>query len=127
MVNPFEPAASLTSAIPGSDEVQVAKIVKFCWVLLLSDNVPVAVYCSVVVGAMLGGAEGVTAIDATFAFVSVVDPVMPPEEAVMMVVPVVALARTEPCEPAALLMVATPGFDESQVTDDVIFRVLLFE
>lgn len=96
MVNPFEPDTSLTSATPVSDEVHVANVVKFCVVLLLSDNVPMAANCKLVVGAMLDGARGVTLIDATLALVSVVDPVMPPEEAVMMVVPVAKVASTKP-------------------------------
>ena len=124
---PFEPGASLTKATPVSDEVQVAYVVKFCWVLLLSDNVPIAANCKLVVGAMLGAAGGATAIDATFEVVSVVDPVMFPVVAVIMVVPVAEAAVTRPCEPVALLMSAMPISDEAQVTDVVIFCLLLFE
>jgi hypothetical protein len=54
-----------TTATPVSAEIQVAHVVKFCLVLLLSDNVPVAANCKVVPGAMLGGARGETSIDAT--------------------------------------------------------------
>jgi hypothetical protein len=44
----------LIVAIPGSDESQVTDAVRFC--LLLSENVPVAVNCTVVPGAMLESA-----------------------------------------------------------------------
>jgi hypothetical protein len=112
----------LTSATVGFDEDQVANVVKF-WVLVLPDRVPVAINCMLVVGAMLGGAGGTTFIDATCTVVSVVDPVMPPDVAVIMVVPVVEDAVTRPCE----LMFATPVSDEAQVTDVVISNILLFE
>lgn len=59
--------------------------------------------------------------------VSVVDPLIPPEVAVMMVEPVVVVAVTRPCVPAVLPISAIPGSDEVQVTDDVIFTLLLFE
>lgn len=39
--------------------------------------------------------------------------------ALMVVVPVVVPAVTRPLEPGALLIVATPVFDELQITDDV--------
>ncbi len=84
--------------------------------------------CMVVPGAMLGGAAGVTFIDATCDVVSIVDPVRPPEAAVMTVEPVVeAAAVTRPCEPGELPMVAIPGFEESQATEEVINNLLLFE
>jgi hypothetical protein len=124
---PFEPVASLTFAIPESDEFHVAQVVKFCWVLLLSDNVPVAVNCMLVVGAMLVGAGGVTAIDATFALISVVDPVMLPETAEIMVEPVIDIAVTRPGELEGSLKSAIPVSDEAQVADFVIFSLLLFE
>lgn len=65
LVRPFEPDVSLTVATPGFDDVQVAHVVRFCCVPLLSDNVPMAMNCKVVPGAMLGGAGGATFIDAT--------------------------------------------------------------
>lgn len=126
VVSPFEPV-SLTVATDGSAEVQVAKVVKFCWVLLLSDNVPEAVNCKLVVGAMLGGAGGVTLMDETFALVRVAVPVMPLKTTVMIVVPVVVAAVTSPLEPAALLMSAIPASDELQFTDVVIYCFMLFE
>jgi hypothetical protein len=61
-------------------ELQVAVPVKFC--VELSENVPVAVNCSVVVFAIEGFA-GVTAMDTSVATVTVrvVEPVIPPETA----------------------------------------------
>ena len=58
---------------------------------------------------------------------SVAVPVMPLETAEMMVVPVVEVAVTSPLEPATSLMFAIPVSDELQVTDVVIYRLLLFE
>ncbi len=63
VARPFEPAVSLTMAIPRSDEVHVANDVKFCTVL--STRVPMAVNCSVVPGAIHGGLAGVTSIELT--------------------------------------------------------------
>ena len=77
--------------------------------------------------AMLGSA-GVIAIEASVAgvIVSVVDPEMPPDAAVIVVVPAAADAA-RPFEPAALLMVATAVFEEAQVTEAVRFWVVLSE
>lgn len=80
--------------------------------------------CWVVPKAMLGLA-GVTVIDTSVAAVTVrvVDPDVPPNVAVMVVVPADAdVAR--PLEPDALLMVETPAVDEFQVTDVVRFCVV---
>jgi hypothetical protein len=94
----------------------------------MSDNVPMAMNCMVVPGAMLGGAGGATFINATSDVVSVVEPVIPPEVAVIMVEPVVeADAVTRPCEPGELLMVAIPVSLESQATEEVIYNLLLLE
>lgn len=54
VASPCEPGVLLTSAIPRSDEFQVTDAVTFR--LLLSANVPVAVNCTVVPGAMLESA-----------------------------------------------------------------------
>lgn len=51
VTSPCEPIVLLTSAIPGSDELQITDAVTFR--LLLSANVPVAVICTVVPGAIL--------------------------------------------------------------------------
>ncbi len=49
-----------------------------------------------------------------------------PDAALITVIPE-ATAVVTPCEPATLLMVATSGRDESQVTFAVIFRLVLSE
>ena len=122
---PLEPAALLIVAIDGVEELQVTDAVIFC--VLLSEKVPVAVNCSVVPRAMPGLVD-VTAIDTSVAelTVRVVEPEMLPEVAVIVVLPA-ATGVTCPLEPAALLMVATDALDELQVTDVVIFCVLLSE
>ena len=51
VTSPCDPGVLLTSAIPGSDEAQVTDAVTF--LLPLSANVPVAVNCTVVPGAIL--------------------------------------------------------------------------
>ena len=55
--------------------------------------------------------------------VSVVDPDVLPDVAVIVVVPA-ATDVARPLEPAALLMVATPAVNEFQVTDVVRFCVV---
>ena len=52
---------------------------------------------------------------------------MLPEVAVIVVEPVVVAEVTRPFEPWLLLIVASPRFDEVQVTEDVIIAVPLFE
>ena len=66
------------------------------------------------------GDVGVTAIETRVAAVTVreVDPVMEPEVAVIVVVPTPA-PDTRPCVPELLLIVATLGLDELQVTESV--------
>src|SRR5258708_17569999 len=63
------------------------------------------------------GAVGVTVIVDRFAAVtvSVVLPETPPKVAVIVVVPA-ATEVAKPCEPPALLIVATPAVDELQAT-----------
>ncbi len=80
--------------------------------------------CLVVPSAMLGLA-GVTAIETSDAAVtvSVVEPEMPPDTAVIVVEPV-ATEVARPLEPAALLIVATPVLEELQVADAVRFCVV---
>ncbi len=58
--------------------------------------------------------------------VSVVDPDMLPNVAVIAVVPAVTEVAS-PCEPAALLMAATPAADELQATEFVSFCIVLSE
>lgn len=63
--------------------------------------------------------SGVTMIAATGEVVSVVDALLLPKVAVMVVEPAAAVAVASPFEPWALLMVAIPVSEEAQVTDDV--------
>ena len=122
---PLLPAVLLIVATDGTDELQVADVVRSC--VVLSENVPAALNCSVVPRPMLGLA-GRTAIDTSVAAVTVrvVEPEMSPDKAMIVVVPVpteVAL----PLLPATLLMVATDGTDELQVTDVVRSCVVVSE
>jgi len=87
----------------------------------------VAVNCRVVPSAMLG-LVGVTDMDTSVAgvTVSVVDPDMLPDAAVIVVEPA-ATDVAKPLEPAALLIVATPPVNEPQVTAVVRSCVVLSE
>jgi hypothetical protein len=58
--------------------------------------------------------------------VNVVDPVMPPDIAVIVVEPT-AVGVASPLDPTALLIVATAAVNEFQVTDVVRFCVVLSE
>lgn len=71
---------------------------------------------------------GVTSIDSstTGVTVSVVDPEMLPEVAVIVVEPA-CTAVASPLEPARLLMVAILVFDEFQATNEVRFCVVVSE
>jgi hypothetical protein len=123
VANPYVPAALLIVATPRFDELQVTDAVRSC--VLLSVYVPVAVNWFVVPVAMLG-VGGVTAIEASVAAVTV-SPAVPwtdPSVAVIVTEPTPAPVAN-PYVPAALLIVATPRFDELQVTDAVRSCVLL--
>jgi hypothetical protein len=119
VARPFEPAVSLTMAIPRANDVHVANDVRFCFVP--STRVPVAANCWVVPGAMQGGLAGVTAIELTRDVVSGAVPVIPPETALMTVEPMFIVAIASPC----VLIVAILVSDEPQVTAVVTFRWLL--
>ncbi|HXO06277.1 MAG TPA: hypothetical protein VN884_11680 [Candidatus Sulfotelmatobacter sp.] len=103
------------------EELHVAVLVKFC--VELSENVPVAVNCSVALFAMEGFA-GVTAIDTSVGAVtvSVVEPLMAPEVALIVLVP----AATPVANPPAVI-VATAVVDELHVAVLVKFCVELSE
>jgi hypothetical protein len=98
VASPFEPGVSLTVAIAGDDDVHVANDVKSCVGVgvLTRVRVPVAANCWVVPGAMHGGLTGLTVIELTCDVVSVVVPVIPPETALMTVVPVTVMAVASP-------------------------------
>jgi hypothetical protein len=114
VAKPLEPAALLMVATPAADGLQATAVVRFC--VVLSEYVPIAVNCRVVPLTMLG-LVGVTTIDTSVAgvTVSVVDPGILPDVAVIVVEPA-ATEVTSPLEPAALLMAATSAADEFQVT-----------
>jgi hypothetical protein len=122
VANPFEPDVLLMVATLVVDELQIAVDVRF-WVLPL-ENVPVAVNCWVVPGAMFALA-GVTAIDTSVAAVTVrvADPDSAPDVAVIVVEPA-ATAVANPFDPAVVLKVATPVLDELQAAVVVRFWVL---
>jgi hypothetical protein len=125
VATPLNPAVLLTLATAVADELQVTDLVRSC--VVLSEYVPVAVNCRVVPLAMLG-LVGVTARDTSVAGVTVrmVEPVMLPNAAVIVVWPAAAhVAR--PLEPAALLTVATAVADELQVTVAVRSCVVVSE
>ena len=91
--------------------------------VVLSVYVPVAVNCCSVPGA-IDGFAGVTAIDTRTAgvTVSVVEPLIPvPGSVAVIVVAPVEVLEASPSLPPALLMVATAGEDEVQVTVVVRF------
>ncbi len=106
-------------------ELQVTEAVRSC--VVLSENVPVAANC-VSVPAGIAGLVGVTAIATSCALftVSVVDPDMLPDVALIVVEPA-ATEVASPIDPAVLLMVATPAFEEAQTTVVVRSCVVLSE
>src|SRR6266571_4729498 len=105
VAKPCEPPALLIVDTAVLDELQVTWVVRSC-----------AVNSRVVPFAILG-AVGVTVIVDRFAAVtvSVVLPETPPKVAVIVVVPA-ATDVARPCDPPALLIVATAVLDELQAT-----------
>ena len=114
VAKPFDPAALLIVAMPEFAELQVTDAVMSC--VVLSVNKPIAVNTCEAPMAM-EGLLGDTAIDSSVAavIVSVVDPNILPDNACIVVTPVVTEVA-DPLDPAALLIVAMPGYDELQVT-----------
>ena len=103
----------MVMAVP-FDDAQVTLVVKIC--VVESLKVPVAVNCWVALIAM-SAPVGVTASEASTAGVTVsvaMLEVTPADTAVIADVPVPA-AKALPCEPAALLMLATERVAENQV------------
>ena len=121
MPNPSEPAALLTVATPGAEELQVANVVRFC--VVLSEKVPMAVNCCSVSRAMLG-IVGLTAMDTSVALVTVnvALPEIRPDVAVMVALPA-ATGMANPFVPTTV----TRGFEVLQVTSVVRFCVVLSE
>jgi hypothetical protein len=122
VASPLEPAALLMAATVGTEDVQVTDVVKIAVVAF--EYRPVAINCWVVPRAILG-LTGVTAMDTSVAAVTVnvVLPEIVPAVAVIVVIPTDNEVAS-PLEPAALLMVATAGTDELQITVDVRFCVV---
>jgi len=115
-----KPPAAIVATVVVT-ELQVAVLVKFC--VELSEKVPVAVNCSVLPFAIEGFA-GVTAMDTSVAAVTVrvVDPVMPPETALIVLVPVATPVANPPA-----VIVATVVVTELHVAVLVKFCVELSE
>lgn len=86
VASPLEPAELLTAATAAADELQLTDVVRSC--VVLSENVPVAINCWFVSLTMLG-LVGVIAMDRSVAevTVTVVDPDVPPELAVIFALP----------------------------------------
>lgn len=121
VANPFVPVVLLIVATVVLDENHVTDSVKSC--RLASVNVPVAVnWCAAKPEEReMVGETGVTRIDISASGVTVsvaLFEVMPDRLAVIVVVPCPTDVAS-PCVPDVLLMVATPGSDEFQVTNDV--------
>ena len=116
---PYATAEEWTCAILGLEDFQL-KPGKFVDVLP-SLNVPVAVNLIDVLLAILG-LLGVMAIETRCAVetVKLVEPLTDPNEAMIVLVPVVRLVATP-----WLLMVAAPGFEEAHKADAVMSCVLL--
>ena len=109
----------LTVAVEVAFELHVAVEVRFCE--LPSVNVPVAMNCCVV-PSEIDRLAGVTAIETNAAAVTVnvVLPAIEPEVAVILAEPV-PTALANPCELAALLIVATMVVSELHCTVFVMF------
>src|SRR5206468_1456400 len=120
VARPCDPPALLIVATAVLDELQVTWVVRSC--VVVSLKVPVAVNCWVNPSGR-PGLVGVTAIETRVALVTVtvaplraaVHPAPPPVAAIVVVAPA-ATDVARPCDPLALLIVATPGLDELQAT-----------
>jgi len=105
------------------DELQLTRPFK-SWEALFA-NTPVALNCCEV-PMMLAGFAGVTEIDARGETVSVTEPEMPPDVAIMAAEPA-DTAVTSPLLPGESLTAATPALAELQVAEVVKSRALLSE
>jgi hypothetical protein len=110
------------------EELHITDVVKSC--VLLSEKCPIAVNCLVKMpeAVEIVKVAGVTSIDSstTGVTVSVVDPVMLPDVAVIVVEPTATVVAS-PLEPVRLLMVAILVFDEFHVTVEVRSCVVVSE
>ena len=127
MAMPLEPAALLTVATERLDELQVTADVRLCDVL--SEYIPVAMNCLLSPKPTIG-LVGLTEMDTSVAplTVKVVDPLTLPDkaEAEIVVLPCTT-ELANPLIPLALLIVATARLEELQVTESLIFCVVLSE
>jgi hypothetical protein len=123
--SPSKPGAGLKFATTVFEETQVTDVVK-SWILP-SVKFPEAANCWARPMIILAEA-GDTVIDFSTACVtvSVVEPEMPPKTALIIVEPSLTDVAS-PFDPVALLIVATPVFEELQVTDEEISCVVLSE
>src|SRR5438105_11764975 len=114
LARPCFPAVLLIVATAVFDEFHSAVAVRSC--LVPSVKLPVAVNCCCV-PAGIEGLAGVTTIDASAApvTVSIVELLIDPDVAVIVVVPVPALVAS-PCVPVLLLITATLVSDELHTT-----------
>ena len=114
LARPSEPRAFEIVAIASSEDDHVTETVR-SWVVV-SEKTPVAVNCCAVPLAMLGSA-GVTSIETSVAAVtvSVVEPEITPDVAVIVVAPTAA-ALARPSEPPALEIVAIASTEDDHVT-----------
>jgi len=125
VTSPFEPAALLMAATDVAEEPHVTAVVRFC--IEPSEYVPVAVNCWVVPSAMLG-LNGAIAKETSVAGVTVrvVLPEITPNVAVIVVEPT-PTGVANLFKPMTLLIVAAEVEEELQVTDAVMFWVVLSE
>lgn len=123
LTSPRVPVALLIVATCVFDDAHVAEAVRSC--VVLSENAPVAVYCSLFPAATLV-VVGATEIETSVAGVTVSTAggaeVTVPNEARMLVVPV-AFDSASPNVPATLPTVATEGAEELQSAKVVRFWV----
>jgi hypothetical protein len=124
VASPFKPAVLLIVATPVLVELQATDDVRSCTVV--SENVPIAVNCLVLPRAMLvfvGVTTKALSVAAVTESVAELD-VTPVKDDVMLAPPTLT-AVALPCEPAALLMVATPELDVAQVATVVKIWVVV--
>jgi hypothetical protein len=110
------------------EELHVTDVVKSC--VLLSEKCPIAANCLLKMPeeVRIVKVAGVTSIDSstTGVTVSVVDPEMLPDVALIVVEPTATVVAS-PLEPVRLLIVAILVFDEFHVTDEVRSCVVVSE
>jgi hypothetical protein len=125
VADPSEFAALLIVATPEFEELQVTAVVRSC--VVLSEYIPVAENCCDVPRAILELA-GVTEMETRVALVTVkvAVPETLPDVAVIVLLPG-ATVVADPLEFAALLIAATPEFEELHVTSLVRSCAVLSE